>query len=428
MIRTRRFLPLLLATLSAPGFGETLDEAWNTALTSHRQIAAATAMRDAASYEVEQAKSARLPQLGISSAYTQFDTAPGFALGGGLTTGPIFDDDNFLMAGAQVNLPIYAGGAINSGIEAAEYGAQAADDQLATIVQDIRLGVAEHYISVLRAESAVAVARSYVSSLTSHTQDTKNRFEFGDVPRNDYLAASVTLANAEQQLLQAENALNYAQAAYNRFLGRPLMSNVSVDPNFNTDTLVPRNAGLEELASMALQNRMELTALESQARAFEKQAATARAESKPQLALTGGYSYLENQFLTDDQFWMAGVAFSWNLFDGGQARKRSASLEQKAIAIDHNRADLQTLIELQVQKTRNDRGEAESRLVVAERTVEQAEENLRVVRERYEAGSSTNVEVLDAEALREQSLSNHENARFEVALAKLRLARAVGVL
>ena len=56
--------------------GETLDEAWNTALTSHRQIAAATAMRDAASYEVEQAKSARLPQLGISSAYTQFDTAP----------------------------------------------------------------------------------------------------------------------------------------------------------------------------------------------------------------------------------------------------------------------------------------------------------------------------------------------------------------
>jgi outer membrane protein TolC len=86
------------------------------------------------------------------------------------------------------------------------------------------------------------------------------------------------------------------------------------------------------------------------------------------------------------------------------------------------------LIELQVQKTRNDRGEAESRLVVAERTVEQAEENLRVVRERYEAGSSTNVEVLDAEALREQSLSNHENARFEVALAKLRLARAVGVL
>lgn len=58
----------------------------------------------------------------------------------------------------------------------------------------------------------------------------------------------------------------------------------------------------------------------------------------------------------------------------------------------------------------------------------QSAENLRVVRNRYEAGASTNTEVLDAEALREQSLSNLDNARFEVDLAKLRLARAIGAL
>jgi len=50
------------------------------------------------------------------------------------------------------------------------------------------------------------------------------------------------------------------------------------------------------------------------------------------------------------------------------------------------------------------------------------------VRNRYAAGASTNVEVLDAEALREQSLSNRDDARFEFVLAKLRLARAVGNL
>lgn len=424
---SNRLIPILLVSLAAQSHAETLDEAWNTAVTSHRQIAAASAMREAAGYELEQAKSARLPQLGISSAYTQLDTAPGFSLGG-LTTGPVFDGDDFLTAGAQINLPIYAGGAINSGIEAAEFGAKAADGQLATVVQDIRLGVAEHYVAVLRAESAVAVARSYVASLTTHTEDTKNRFEFGDVPRNDYLAASVTLADAKQQLLQAENGLDYAKAAYNRFLGRPLMTTVSVDPNVNIDGFIPENASLETLISMARENRRELAALESQARSLEKQADRVRAESRPQLALTGGYSYLENQFLTDDQFWMAGVSFRWNVFDGGQARKRSASYEQKAIAVEHNRADLESMIELQVRKSRNDRTEAESRLVVAESTVEQAVENLRVVRERYEAGSSTNVEVLDAEAMRERSLRNHDNARFEVALAKLRLARATGVL
>ena len=76
----------------------------------------------------------------------------------------------------------------------------------------------------------------------------------------------------------------------------------------------------------------------------------------------------------------------------------------------------------------NDRAAAENRIGVAESAVARADENLRVVRNRYQAGASTNVEVLDAEALREQSLSNHNDARFEVVLAKLRLARAIGSL
>ena len=424
---TNKATMLLLVLLAAQSQAETLDDAWDTALASHRQIAAAVAMRDAAGYELEQATSARMPQLGISSAVTQLDTAPGFSLDG-LTTGPIFQDDRVISAAANVNLPLYAGGAITSGIEAAEFGAKAAEGQLATIIQDIRLGVADRYINVLRAESAVVVAQSYVVSLTSHTEDTKNRFEFGDVPKNDYLAAAVTLADAKQALLQAENNLDHARAAYNRFLGRPLATTVALDPGIEIDGLLPANVGLQELVVMALQNRRELTALDSQARAYEKQADKARAQSRPQLALTGGYVYLDNQFLTDDQFWMAGVSFQWNLFDGGQARKQSAALTQRSIAVDHNRADLESMIELQVRKSRNDQAAAESRLIVAESTVEQAIENLRVVRERYEAGSGTNVEVLDAEAMREQSLRNRDNARFEVALAKLRLARAAGVL
>ena len=427
MNQSTRLFPILLVALATQSFGETLDEAWQVALSSHRQIAAATANRDAAGYELEQAKSARLPQLGLSSAYTVFDEAPGFSFGD-ITTGPLFDGDDYVSAGAEVSLPIYAGGAINSGIEAAEFGADAADDQLATVIQDIRLGVAERYVGVLRAERAVAVAESYVTSLRSHTDDTRNRYEIGDVPKNDYLAASVTLAGAEQRLLQAKNRLDYAQSAYNRFLGRSLTVPVSVDPSINVDGLIPVGAGLEELSTIARDSRHELAALGSQAQSLQSQADRARAAGRPQLSLTGGYRYLENQFLTDDQFWMAGVSFQWSLFDGGQARKQSASLEHKAMAVNYNRADLESQITLQVRRAWNNRIEAQNRLVVAESTVDQAIENLRVVRERYEAGASRNTEVLDAASLHEQSMSNRDNARFEVVLAKLRLARALGVL
>ena len=421
---------LISASLAVPSTvaAESLDEAWAAALASHRQIAAAAAERDAAAYEFERARSARLPQLGVTSAYTQLDRAPAFSFGEGLTTAPIFDGDDFVSAGAQVSLPLYAGGGISSGIEAAEAGAQAAEGMLEVALQDIRLGVAEHYVNVLRAESAVEVAKSNVASLATHTADTKNRLDFGAVPQNDYLASSVTLANARQKLLQAENALDYARAAYNRYLGRPLSVAVALDPLLDIDRLVPSGVELGDLIALAESQRHELSALENQATAMRRKSDAARAEARPQLALTGGYMLMENEFLDGDEFWMAGVSFQWNVFDGGQARKRAAALDSRASAITHNRADLASMIALQVRGAWNDRVEAHSRLAVAETAVEQATENLRVVRNRYNAGASTNVEVLDAEALREQSLSNRDNARYEVALAKLRLARSVGTL
>ena len=60
--------------------------------------------------------------------------------------------------------------------------------------------------------------------------------------------------------------------------------------------------------------------------------------------------------------------------------------------------------------------------------IAQAEENLRVVRDRYRNGEGTNTEVLDAEALRSLTRGNLADARFDAAMAEYRLARAVGVL
>jgi outer membrane protein len=60
--------------------------------------------------------------------------------------------------------------------------------------------------------------------------------------------------------------------------------------------------------------------------------------------------------------------------------------------------------------------------------VEQAEENLRIARERYGAGLGTQTQLLEAETLRVQALTNRDNAVLDAALARLRLARSVGSL
>ncbi len=417
-----------LIALPSAGVAETLADAWEVALASHQQIAAATARRDAAEHDLESAKGARSISVDLNGSFTQLDTAPSFDFGGGMTSAPLFANDNFAAAGAQLSVPLYVGGSINAGINAAENSMRASEEQLAALRQQIKLATSEHYVQVLRAEQALQVARSNVASLEAHTAVAENRYEIGDVPQNDFLAASVSLANARQNELQAENMLDYARAAYNRFLGRPLDNAVSLDPNLDIDQIVPATAGVDDLVAIAAEERHELAALQLQSAAYREQSDATRGKSRPQFALTGGYMYQENEFLDREDFWMAGLTFRWDLFDGGQNREHAASLDRRALAIDHSRKDMQTQIALQVRKAWNDRAEAEHRAVVAGNAVEQAEENLRVVRNRYDAGASTNVEVLDAESLRMQAMSNRDDARYEHALATLRLAQAAGLL
>ena len=423
----RIFVLAVLITLPAVSRSETLQQAWATAIQFDQRIAAVEAERDAANHNVRSAKASRYPRVDLLGSFTQLDSAPRFVFGDSFVSPKIFADDNFVNAGVQVELPLFTSGLIPNQISAAKSVADASQAQLEAVRQDILLDVAQKYISVLRASSAVSVAQSSVKTLASHADDAKNQFEFGAVPKNDYLAASVSLANSQQRKLQAANQLDLAHAAYNRLLGRPLADSVALDPDLPTDTLVDEK-NLNNLTQLALQNRQELSGLSARAEALRNKSTAERASSRPQLALTGGYNFMENEVLDRNEFWAVGVTLKWNLFDGGQTRQRAAASELDSIAVQHRLTDLKSRIELQVRQAWLDCSESANRKTVAESAVQQAVENLQVARDRYAAGAGTNTEVLDAEELHVQTLNNRDNARFDEAFAKLRLTRAIGAL
>jgi outer membrane protein TolC len=148
----------------------------------------------------------------------------------------------------------------------------------------------------------------------------------------------------------------------------------------------------------------------------------------PQVSLTGSYSYLENGFLDDEDVLYAGVGVQWALFDGGQSRKRAAALERSRRAVQDQRLDLESLIGLQVRQAWLEVEETRQRVLVTANAAEQAEENLRIARERYGAGLGTQTQLLEAESLRIRALTNRDDALLGAGLARLRLARAVGAL
>lgn len=413
--------------IAMPGAAETLEQAWNTALEQHALIAAAEEQREAAFRELDASRSERMPSIELSSGITRFDTAPSLAFGG-FSSPPLFDNDTMIMSQAQVSLPLYAGGVLVQGIAAARATADASEQQLDALQRDVKLAVAEAYLDVLRAGSALGVAESNVATLAAHQQDAENRYQSGAVPRNDYLSATVALADARQRQLQAANALRLAESAYNRVLGRDLLAPVDLSPDIPLEGIVPQSQDLPSLTERALSGRPELGAFDAQATALRAQSSAVRGASRPRLALMSGYQRLENQVLDEEGFWTIGIGFEWNLFDSGRQANRAAALERRADALAYRRADLETAIGLEIRQALLARTEAESRLAVAEQAVEQAAENLSVVQDRYASGAGTNADVLDAEALRTLSLNNRDSATYDIKLALVRLAHALGSL
>ncbi len=418
--------------MSLPGdvCAEDLETAWREALGHDQSLKAAQSRISAAAADLAAAESNRMPVLAAGADIMRFNEAPefNFNVGGVPTAVSMFEDDSVARADATVTLPIYTGGRVSHGIDAAGAMLSSREYDRSASAQQIKLDVARHYIGVLRAGRAVEVADSNVASLAAHVRDVENMFTAGSVARNDYLAATVSLADAEQKRLQAGNALDLAYAGYNRALGRPLNAPVDLDEDLPGVDAAIDLGSLEALTEDAMQNREELDSLASAASAYRSRAESARASTKPQLAVTGGYMALQNEFLNREDFWMVGVGVRWNLFDGGNSRQKANALSFRSQALMQQRNDLRSMIELQVRQAWLRLNETRKRRELTQRAVEQAEENLRVVRDRYRNGEGTNTEVLDAEMLRSLSHSNYDNADFDAKLALYELARGVGRL
>ena len=266
-----------------------------------------------------------------------------------------------------------------------------------------------------------------MQTLAALARDTTSLFERELVPKNDLLAVEVALADARQNELRAANAADVAVAAYNRRLGRPLDQAGRTQRDARDADWMRRRTS-PTLIAQAQARRTELAAFDAQAEAYGQLARSERSRVLPQLALSGGYQYLENQFLDDETVGMAGIGVQWALFDGGQSRKRAAALDRNRQATERQRADAASQIELQVRQAFLGLREARQRIELTGRAAEQADENLRIARERYNAGLGTQTQLLEAETLRVQALRNRHDAALDAGLSELRLARATGAL
>ncbi len=402
-------------------FGETLEKAWEIGLETDHLLKAAGQNTISRQAELNAAKGRRLPTLNIGAGYTILDNEPAaFAQTIQFTTA----DNNSLTYQAMVSLPLYTHFQISSAIDAALANLSAGKFAEQAARQKVKLKIAEAYVAVLLGIQQTNVAISHEQSLAAHATDVKNLHDEGMVPVNDLLAARVALANARQLTLKTRNRLDIAQSAYNRLLNRPLNYKVQIA----TIPLLFPEINLAVTSQDALKKRPELAVLAEQVESLKWQAKSTKAENGPKVMLKSGYDFRENSHQLHEGVWQATVMASWDIFDGNVAKNRSLALEAQSRSLAEQRQELETLILLQVRQAWLDMEESRKRIEVTKETLDQAEENLQVTRNRYKEGIGTNTEVLDAETLRTVNYVNYDKAGNDAVLAVIRLHYATGSL
>ncbi|MBE0583903.1 MAG: TolC family protein [Desulfofustis sp.] len=404
---------------------ESLESAWIEAIASAHRLKGSHKTTEAAHESALAAKATRLPTVTAEGGYFLLDEAPSAIVSlPGLPGLSMAMDDHFWAGRVTAAVPLYTSGRISTGVKAAEAGWKAAQAEERREMLDLKLDVADAYVKVLRATQAVQIAASSVTSLTSHSHNVVNLFAKGFVAKTDLLASHVVLADARQREIQAQNSLDLASAGYNRFLVRPLTHAVRLK-----DLTPPLAAeDVSVLTERALQERPELVVLSEQNEALRQEAGSVRAGALPSVGVSGSYLHLENSVLERDHVWTVGLVGTWNIFDSGLTRHKARAVDNKADAVSALLAEATGVVSLQVRQFWLEVAETRLRLGVTADAVVQAEENLKVARDRYRTGTGTSTEVLDAETLRVLSLGNHNNAVYDAVMASFRLRRAVGDL
>ncbi len=409
----------------------TADQAVERAIAASPRLARLGALETAAEAQRRGARAERLPQLDVSAGYQYRSNVPELAISAptGDPSAPlqrivVFPNINDNWS-TRVGLaqPIYTGGRIRSGIEAAEQGRLAAEQELRAGRADLVLETRTAYWSLVTARESLRVIQESIKAYDAHLADARNRERFGMAARNEVLAVQVERDRAELEQINASAGAELAQANLQRLLDLPADTRIdAVEP---LPAPAPPPADIEALAAEAGNARPELRALAARVTAADAIAGAERAARLPQLALSGAYSYASpNRDIvpaTTDwkRTWYVGASVSWNVLDFG---RRSANEARARAQADASRAQLRELeraIRLEVTQRALDLRTSRARLSVAERSVESALENRRVAGDRYREGVIPSSELLDAENAYERAAL----ARTE-AMAALRLAAA----
>lgn len=438
----RNALVFLLIALCRTAFGQaeplTLSQAVAVALERNPQRKAAMAEIRGARAGVREAQSGYLPRLGFSETAVRSNdpvfvfgtklrqdrfTSADFALNRLNTPTPV---GNFATRfSAQWNL--FNSFATSFQVRQASRFETAAKERASRSDQLVTFRVIQAYYGVLLAARQLQVAEHAVATAQSVMEQGRARFESGSTVESDYLAAQADLAARQQELVQARNALALSKAELNIAMG------IVPDHDYQTSdqTALPDwpTPALSDAEARALKERPDLKEAAAQVDARDFGVRAAKSAFGPKLNAFAS-SELDNvtPFGNGGNNWTAGAELQIDIFSGGE---KSARLSRERAGLEQAQALKQLAedkVRLDVRRAWYAYDTARQTAKVTEAAATQAEEALRIVNNRYQAGLTTITEMLRAEDAARTARNNHWEAIYRCRTTYAALQLAMGEL
>jgi outer membrane protein TolC len=387
---------------------------------------------EAANWVARRTASLRWGRVGVQTQYLRFDDPitiksplPSYLVPvlhlSDLST-QIAPQDNFHVK-FEAGLPLFTGGKITNGVKEAKAGARAERALESKTEADVVFGAEQNYLSLLLARDVLKLNQDALGSYREHLNHANSYYRQGTAAKYDVIRAEAAVSEQERRLTEAQNQVDLAEAALRSVLVLSDAEPIDIRGGlFEIDEPVEMHQTIAD----AVHASPALRALDEKIQARKSDVRVQFGDYLPQVAAIAGREAVTNKIAQTDPTWYAGARLSLDLFDGGERRARIGEAKANLQDSRYERQHAEDQIALAVRSAVLDLRAKQASLAAARKTAELAQESLRLATKRFEVGTGTSLEVLDATLAVTASQVNVQQALYGIDLAYLTIHRHHG--
>lgn len=402
-----------------------LEEAIQLAWTKSNEVSLANTKVETKKQELQSVKNNQYPDLKITGQYLRLTEATvdlQFNAGAKALPAP----DQLLIGQASLKVPVFAGMKIQNGIKLQDNLFQAENAMASKTKEDIAMRVINYYANLYKTQRTIELLKENQKSAEQRVTDFTALEKNGIIPRNDLLKSQLQVSKIQLSLDEAinnETIINYYLVT---LLKLPTETKIKVQ---ESDLInFPKNSVPSD-EQPAFENRKDLQAIQYQEKATQYNVSMAKGDYYPNVALVGGYAALNlNNIITLENAMFFGVGLSYDISSIIKNGTQVKIAESKALEVKNSEELLKDNIRIQVQQAITNYDLAQKQDVVYNQAVEQATENYRIVKDKYENGLSDTNDLLEADVEQLKSKISETIAKVDVIQKYYELLSATGQL